>query len=481
MNQNLAVSAIQQALYAGIREFCVAPGKRNAPLIFALAKIDHIKIYQWPEERSAAFFALGRIRATNRPVAVIVTSGTAVGNLLPAAMEAHYTQLPLLLITADRPRRQRGTGAPQSAEQVGIFSHYTCFFQDLADNERCCLKKWSQMGAAHLNLCFEEPKEEVQVPFSFQFDHLYHKKEPPIVTDASDLKIFLKNHHFPIAVVGALPKKDQEAVTLFLQNLKIPIYVEAISGLREEPRLKELKIIGDSILQSSKKADYPIDSVMRIGSIPTCRLWRDLEEKNSEIAVYSISHLPFSGLSNSQTLFTSLKEFFSSSHFTAHPNNERAQKWLSKEKEVASDLKRRCKQEPTAQLSLLHQLSCLIPEGSLIYLGNSLSIREWDLIATDKYKFFKVEASRGLCGIDGQISTFLGLCTPEQENWAIIGDLTALYDLVAPWIYQQLPVCNVNLVIINNGGGQIFSKMFSLPIFLNCHQLHFKPLADLWG
>ncbi|MFI5343250.1 MAG: thiamine pyrophosphate-binding protein, partial [Chlamydiales bacterium] len=160
MNSRLALHILQQALNAGVREFCLAPGKRNAPLVYALAHAKGVKTYYWPEERSAAFFALGRIKATDRPVAVVTTSGTAAAELLPAAMEAYYTQLPLLLITADRPRRLRGTGAPQCAEQVGLFSYYARYMQDIALSEECQLHKWPQHGPAHLNICFEEPKEE---------------------------------------------------------------------------------------------------------------------------------------------------------------------------------------------------------------------------------------------------------------------------------------------------------------------------------
>src|SRR5262249_51804584 len=109
------------------------------------------------EERSAAFFALGRSKITHQPVAIITTSGTAAGELLPATMEAYYTGIPLVLLTADRPRSYRGTNAPQCAEQVGLFGQYAVFEQDLAENEECNLQGWKQNGAAHLNVCLDEP------------------------------------------------------------------------------------------------------------------------------------------------------------------------------------------------------------------------------------------------------------------------------------------------------------------------------------
>ena len=481
MNNQLAKDVIQQALDVGVREFCVAAGKRNAPLIYGLANLSHVKIYYWPEERSAAFFALGRVRATGLPVAVITTSGTAVGNLLPATMEAFYTQLPLLLITADRPRRQRGTGAPQCAEQVGIFSHYVDLIQDIAADEPWNLNNWTLQAPAHLNVCFEEPEEE-----SLKNDRETFDFNPPAIKkllaseeSLQELELFLEHVNYPLVIVGALNPADQEKVAEFLLRLKAPVYAEAISGLREDSRLVNVRVVSDHFWKNSTDADYPIDGILRIGSIPTCRIWRDLEEKGGQINVCSISQLPFSGLSwnkkvlNLERVLIQLKNFSCKRHFSC-------EKWIEQEKIFGQHLTHLFVEEPQAEISLMHHLSQLIPQGSLIYLGNSLPIREWDQAASWRSKNLQVKASRGLCGIDGQIATFLGLCTPLQENWAIIGDLTALYDLVAPWVFQQLPEMDINLVIINNGGGQIFSHMFSNPIFLNPHDLQFKPLADLW-
>ena len=143
----------------GVENFCVCGGSRNAPLIAALA------VDRWPlaedvsanrqpptvnsfiDERSAAFFALGRAKLTGRPVAVITTSGTAVAEMLPAAIEAHYSGLPLVLITADRPARYRGTGAPQAIEQQSIFGVYASREPD----------RWTRVGPLHINIEFDEP------------------------------------------------------------------------------------------------------------------------------------------------------------------------------------------------------------------------------------------------------------------------------------------------------------------------------------
>ncbi len=128
----------------GVEEFVVCGGSRNAPLIVALAGA---RTFSFVDERSAAFFALGRCKRDDKPVAVVTTSGTAVAELLPAAIEAYYSGAPLILITADRPARFRGSGAPQTIEQVGIFGPYAASASE----------NWNRRQPLHLNVEFNEP------------------------------------------------------------------------------------------------------------------------------------------------------------------------------------------------------------------------------------------------------------------------------------------------------------------------------------
>jgi 2-succinyl-5-enolpyruvyl-6-hydroxy-3-cyclohexene-1-carboxylate synthase len=128
----------------GVEEFVVCGGSRNAPLIVALADA---RTLAFVDERSAAFFALGRCKRDDKPVAVVTTSGTAVGELMPATIEAYYSGMPLVLITADRPARFRGSGAPQTIEQVGIFGSYAA----------TATENWNRRQPLHLNVEFDEP------------------------------------------------------------------------------------------------------------------------------------------------------------------------------------------------------------------------------------------------------------------------------------------------------------------------------------
>lgn len=478
----LAQQVLEEVISQGVIEFCLCPGSRNAPLVYPLIHSDQVRLYYWPEERSAAFFALGRIKATGRPVAVVTTSGTAAAELLPATIEAYYTGLPLILITADRPRRLRGTGAPQSAEQVGLFSHYIHEGLDLAEDSRCELSHWTREGPLHLNVCFEEPKDQECQQIRLNHCEKTNFLSPSRFSSDERFLLFLKKTHFPFIVVGSLPAHTYEAAIEFLLHLNAPLYLEGMSGIREDSRLAHLRITRmENIWKISTEYGYPIDGILRLGSVPTLRLWRDLEEKKERIPVCSISEQPFSGLSYTDVIHTSLLSFFEWGKTIDPPCVYHYHTWKEADQRSYQALLTLFQEEPQAESSLVHELSKKIPLGSKVYLGNSLPIREWDQAATYEPRRFQIGCNRGINGIDGQLATFLGYSSDEQENWSLLGDLTLLYDLVAPWISTQLLARTVNIVLINNGGAKIFSRMFAHPAFQHQHQLNFKPLAEFWN
>jgi 2-succinyl-5-enolpyruvyl-6-hydroxy-3-cyclohexene-1-carboxylate synthase len=400
-------------------------------------------------------------------------------------MEAHYTGLPLILITADRPRVYRGTGAPQSAEQVGLFSHYTQAAFDLEEGDCYALDDWSGRGPLHLNVCFEEPKDalcrELKLDDALIIPEKFISSPLPFSPDPHFLH-FLKQVNCPLVVVGALPAAQREACIHFIQSLQAPVYAEAMSGIREDVRLEPLRVSRiDSIWEVSARNNYPIDGVLRLGAIPTCRLWRDLEQM-PHVNVYSVSEHPFSGLSHTGVFHTSLSHFFSwVSNCLPVKDYSLKERWLAADRVSYQQLLQLFEEEPEAEPSLIHALSAKFPSRSKVYLGNSLPIREWDQAATYAQKHYDMSANRGVNGIDGQVSTFLGFASPGQDNWAILGDLTAIYDLAAPWIGPQIADRAATVVVVNNGGGRIFARMFSHPAFQHQHELSFEPWARLWG
>lgn len=480
---HIACHTVEEMLKIGIKEFCICPGARNSYFTVALSKQQEVKKYYWYEERSAAFFALGRSRALGQPVAVITTSGTAVGELMPAIMEAYYTGVALLVVTADRPSRFRNSGAPQSAEQVNIFGIYTPFQQSIEGNELCELHLWDQKAPAQLNVCLEEPNNQVLATMcpGEMPSQIFHPDEADFIPSSEEIDQFLAASKYPLVIVSTLKEKDRGEVVRFLLELNAPVVAEATSGLREEPRLASVLIESShKLFENAIRCKYPIDGVLRIGGVPTMRFWRDLEEKQGAVQVYSINDVPFSGLSWGHIICTPIESFLCN----IKPRKRISEKfweWQTKSGVFVKECEKLLARYPESEPSVFYRISQLIPDASQVYLGNSLPIREWDLAAARKNKKLAILASRGLNGIDGQLSTFLGLAKPDADNWAIVGDLTALYDLAAPWILSQMKNISLTIVVVNNGGGKIFDRMYPYKEFQNCHRISFSSFASLWN
>jgi len=448
---------IEQACAMGATDFCVCAGSRNSPLLAVLGASD-LRLFSFVDERSAAFFALGRAKLTGRPAAVVTTSGTAVAELLPAAIEAYYSGTPLILITADRPARYRGTGAPQSIEQEEIFGVY------------------SRGSVVHINVEFDEPLIDEQV--SWERGCPARRSRSTAARTAGETPALPGDR--PLVILGGLDESDRLAVREFAKKLNAPIYAEPLSGLREDPALAHLVITaGERMIGRGN-----FDSVIRIGNVPTLRFWRDLDESRRDLPMISFSALSFTGCSRGEVhALESLP-----SDVTAR---DRDDAFFADDRERAAAIAQILDDEPESELAMFRELSKSIPSNARVYLGNSLPIREWDLAAIRQQRGFEIAANRGANGIDGQLSTFFGQCDSSRPNVAILGDLTAIYDSNAPWIVPQLdPGIDWRIVIINNGGGRIFSRVPSLRkldesirerIIENAHGIRFDHWAAMWS
>lgn len=477
-NVELAHRVIQELVNTGVKEFVLCAGARNSPLVYVLGECKDIKIYNFFEERSASFFAIGRIATTRRPVAIITTSGTAVAELLPAVIEATYSSIPLILLTADRPKSYRGSGAPQSIEQVGLFSYYTEVTLDLdEENTHLSFKNLSWKKPVHVNICFAEPLVDGPVSPIIPAPNAKRTRLPQhlpinILKDVDD---FIESHR-PIIILGFLPERSHTTILNFLEKYQAPVYAESISGLRGHPQIESLLIKSGDKMASSLIEKGICNALIRLGGVPTLRLWRDLEEKYKNLPIMSISYNHYTGLSRNVLHFSTL-EVFSQIEIDNHPTL--APDLLIADEMKLSFLKGLIKKYPQAEQSLIHHLSVKL-QGQSVYLGNSLPIREWDLAADETSSPLRLIANRGANGIDGQISSFLGWADSRAENWCVIGDLTAMYDLSAPWVVPQMTPMKLRIVIVNNKGGQIFKRMFNKELFLNKHEISFDHWAAMW-
>jgi 2-succinyl-5-enolpyruvyl-6-hydroxy-3-cyclohexene-1-carboxylate synthase len=277
-----------------------------------------------------------------------------------------------------------------------------------------------------------------------------------------------------LILIGGLDTRHRDRVRAFCLQSQCALYAEPLSGLREDPQLEPLLIRNERMLSRGN-----FGSVIRIGSVPTLRYWRDLDSLS--IHVTHFSDLPFPGMTRGEVRPLS----------TLSPlGGERAgvRGLIAEDREKYAAVQKVLDEEPHSELAMIRALSLRIPPGARIFLGNSLPIREWDLAATREPRGFTIEANRGANGIDGQLSTFFGWCRGEN-NWCIVGDLTAIYDANAPWVVPQLDA-KFEIVIVNNGGGRIFERVASLRrmdptvrerLVENSHRLRFDAWAKMWG
>ena len=468
----------------GVNEFCVAAGARNAPLLEVLQRREDFTIYPFVEERSAAFFALGRIMDACRPVSVVTTSGTAVAELFPAVMEAYYQALPLVAVTADRPSRYRGSGAPQAVEQPGIFGEYVCRSLELEHDGTGMFESEDvgpETGPIHINVCLEECLAEIDI---VEPDEVRLRDAPRMDGGCHDSgwEKFFQSAGGLIVLAAGIHPQDVPAALDFLLRLGAPVVAEATSNLLADPVLQPLLRRGGERALAACTATR----VIRLGCVPSWRWWRDLEARE-DVAVLNISRAPFRGLARDTNVTTLAWEALETPAFQRPPSFGESQLPSSVDCEI--NLAAALEAHPRSEPAWMRHLSRVIGPASHVLLGNSLPIREWNLAADRPQPGVSFFANRGANGIDGLVSTWLGLSAEVDASWLIIGDLSTIYDLGAPWILPHLFHRPRRIVIINNGGGKIFSRLGWLKqagkgtheLMVNPHGISFEPWARMWG
>jgi 2-succinyl-5-enolpyruvyl-6-hydroxy-3-cyclohexene-1-carboxylate synthase len=439
-----ALQTIRDAYRQGVREFVVCAGARNAAMVEVLAQAENaglVKIWRHFEERCAGFFALGRCMHTQAPCAVVTTSGTAAAELLPAMIEAHYQARPLVAITADRPSCFRGTGAPQAIEQIGLFGPYAA---------SGAWSGWSRRAPWHENV---ELEEEFDIE-PCDFGDFVSEPDPAIAPVAvAGLARWLREDldQGLVVILGGLEPEEQEEVWHFLDAIRVPVLADATSGLREA--LTHLSLPdGDRLLRQT-----PPRKILRLGDVPTGRFWRDLEQM-PETQVWSVTRTGFTGLAReSGVIMGPVHRVIKSLGHQQRIGDpldffHRTARRAAQIEEVLESL-------PESEPAWIRTISQYTTLADSLYLGNSLPIREWNGFAQTQRPVNLVRANRGANGIDGQLSTWLGATASEENAWAIVGDLTAMYDLAAPYLLPSLEQKGRVLVIINNSGGRIFERL----------------------
>jgi 2-succinyl-5-enolpyruvyl-6-hydroxy-3-cyclohexene-1-carboxylate synthase len=521
MNSNLLLSDlfVDALAKGGLRHVCIAPGSRSTPLALAFAAHPDVQIHMQLDERSAGFFALGLALATDAPVATLCTSGSAAANFLPAIVEAHEAHVPLLVLTADRPPELRGSGANQTMDQLKLYGSHVLWFADmpLPEAETPALVQrhvhsmaaralatanGSPKGPVHLNFPFRKPLEpsaqEVNaraLPMVARFTRIDRGKLLPAESQVADLVEVIRRHERGVIVCGPRSAGDDiaQAVNALSQASGYPVFADALSGMRTcAGVVTHYDLLLDPKVAPDSSRAFTPEVVIRFGAVPTSQVLNDaLARCNAQHRI----HIAGNGAWADDD-FRTTWQLHADPDAVCHQvaavlDASRKRDWLQGWQDDEYRISQAAQDELNASawfdMQAVNAVLAALPAGARLFAGNSLSVRHVDALA-QAGQDVELFGSRGVSGIDGNVSTALGIAAADahRPTVALIGDITLIHDMNGLLPMKRLP--NATIVVVNNDGGGIFHR---LPIagidppftelFLTPHGLRFEHAAGLHG
>jgi 2-succinyl-5-enolpyruvyl-6-hydroxy-3-cyclohexene-1-carboxylate synthase len=517
-----AETLVDELVAQGVEAACVAPGSRSTPLVVALADHPDVRIYSVLDERSAAYFALGRGRA-GAPTAVVTTSGTATANLHPAIMEADRGRVPLVALTADRPPELRDSGANQTVDQTKLYGDAVRWFRELAEPGPDARKLRSlrtnaaravveatgpPAGPVHLNVPFRKPLEPVEVDGDVPGDLADRAprgaagREGPYVRTArgtprldeavvDDVAAALADAERPLLVAGPAdpPGDGVESLADLAAHVDVPLLADPLSGLRFGAHVTETPVVGayDAAIAAGALPDP--DVVVRFGASPTSK---PLREYLAAADARQFLVDPAGGWREAEFAATDLLSTSPGGLAAALADRlgrERDRSWTDRFRAVEDTHWDRLDgaRDELFEGGLVADVAALAPDPATLVVSNSMPVRDLDRFGRPRDADLRVLGNRGTSGIDGVTSTALGAGSTTDDPLVLVtGDLAYYHDMNG---LLSLSRCDVDatVVLINNDGGGIFHMLpieqFDPPFtdqFRTPHGLEFAPTGDLY-
>lgn len=483
---------------AGVKHAVLCPGSRSAPLTCALAGHPRISAIPILDERSASFFALGLAKKTRMPVVLVCTSGTAAANFFPAVIEARESGVPLLVLTADRPPEMRDCSSGQTIDQLKIFGNYPRWQMEMALPEptlmmlaylrqtlrHACDRALSTPGPVHLNCPFRDPLAPIP---DDSLDSLDKAAVEELLTDfvpVTERRVESSQEDLAVAFrqIGKAERvllvagpagasrftaSTASAIFAFADQVKAPLLADLLSQLREQPGSKERTVdCYDRLLASGRFPESAPDLIIRLGALPTSKRLRqwlegqdcpqiviDPGDQNLDPLHSRCWHLRADVETTVAALANRLKQREAGSGWRRSwlERNEAARVVLDEALAPMTDL---------FEGKLPWLLARHTPAEAQIFISNSTPVRDaeffWPVNELRREIFF----NRGANGIDGIVSTAMGIASESRSTFLITGDLAFLHDQNGLLNSRNLKR-GLTILLINNGGGGIFQ---SLPI-----------------
>ncbi|MFC4407054.1 2-succinyl-5-enolpyruvyl-6-hydroxy-3-cyclohexene-1-carboxylic-acid synthase [Haloarchaeobius iranensis] len=531
-NRNVlwAETLVDELAAGGLTTACIAPGSRSTPLTVAFDAHDDVETFSHLDERSAAFFALGRGRRTGEPTALVCTSGTAAANFHPAVIEANQARVPLLALTADRPPELRDSGANQTVDQEKLYGSAVRWYRDLPEPEPTPRKlrrlrtdaaralaeaTGSDAGPVHLNCPFRKPLEPTPVAGDVPADwhagdeqaaagrgdgpYVRRQQGRPALADAAlaDLASAIEAADTGLILAGpadptTLADDDwPAAVGELAAATNFPVLADPLSGVRFGERPGDATVLGgyDGYVHALD-LDLDPDIVLRFGASATSKPlrraladtdarqvlvdpmgeWRDAEFVCSDLVVADPT-----GTARSLAAAVAGP---GDSRFADRLADAEARYWAHVEEFLTDE---------TPEGAVAHRVLAEAPDPATVFVSNSMAVRDADRFGEPRAADLTVLANRGASGIDGVLSTAFGAGSATDEQLVLLtGDLAYYHDMNG---LLALARCGVDatIVCVNNDGGGIFHLLpieaFDPPFtdqFVTPHGLDFAATGELY-
>ncbi|MGB3300153.1 MAG: 2-succinyl-5-enolpyruvyl-6-hydroxy-3-cyclohexene-1-carboxylic-acid synthase [Phormidesmis sp.] len=527
-NSLWASVAVETLARLGLQTAVVCPGSRSTPLTFALAQHSAIEALPILDERSAAFFALGCAKRQHRPVVLVCTSGTAGANFYPAVIEAYESGIPLLIFTADRPPEMRECASGQTIDQQKLYGSFVRQYSELAiptvDEailsylRQTLVNAWgraisAQAGPIHFNCPFRDPLPPLpdldsndngdtlrSLSTTFDSDRFFAAVTPPMPSQEQtpylSLSPWRQCSEGVIIAGAAMPENPQDyckAVNDLAEALSWPVLAEGLSPLRNYSRLNASLISTyDIILRNSERASALVpQQVVQLGPLPISKVLRQWlqQVRPQRWIIGSQQNLdPLHGPTHFLSTDIEAIAWLATNKPINESLNPYTQRWLAYEETIRNNLySRLIAESDLVESKVVWLLSQHLPAHTPLYIANSMPVRDVEYFWGVGDRAIQPVFSRGANGIDGTLSTAMGLAHHNRPTVLLTGDLAFLHDtnglLNTPQLQGHLTV-----VLINNNGGGIFEM---LPVsqfepefekyFVTPQQVEFAHLCQTYG
>ncbi len=508
----LAQLVIASCVANHVNDVVISPGSRNAPLTIGFNQMPSINTLSIVDERSAAFVALGMAQKKQMATAVVCTSGSALLNYYPAVSEAFYANIPLIIISADRPKHLIDVGDGQTIRQEGVFKNHILFEANLEvvtnDFEKIYNKTIiykaievanKQKGPVHINIPFDEPlyhlvDDILEYPLEklpeehLKIENEIYVEKPMEVADlepyaeiwnSSLKKMILLGVNYPSELL-------QTQVDHLLKDSSVLVLTETTSNINTEKTINSIDQFLETLTKQDKEWLQP-DILISVGGLVVSKrikqFLRKFKPKHHWAVHPTFGYDTFGCLSNHFKLSPQLffSQFFWLTKFIESDYQIKGLNIKTKGKEIHHDFMKTVEYSDFKVFDIIHQS---LPKKSILQLSNSATIRYAQLFDLDNS--LAVFCNRGTSGIDGSTSTAIG-CAIQAEKKVILitGDISFLYDSNALW-NDYIPK-SFRIIIVNNNGGGIFKiipgpkKTAALPFFETPHGLTAEHLSKMYG